>query len=209
MEPNTEEKIKSAAARLFTTKGFAATRTRDIAAEAGINLALLNYYFRSKENLYRIIMAENFQVFFRGALQIIQNKETGIEEKISQLVEYYINRLLENPDIPSFVINEIRSNPNSLIQQVGMHEELKETTIISQIRQYLEEKGSDMDPVQFIMNLMGMTIFPFLAAPVFQSAFGLEKEHFTQLLSQRKKLIPIWIDNILTTNSLMASKHTS
>ncbi len=209
MEPNIEEKIKSAAARLFTTKGFAATRTRDIAAEAGINLALLNYYFRSKENLYRIIMAENFQVFFRGALQIFQNKDTGIEEKINQLVEYYISRLLENPDIPSFVINEIRTNPNTLLHQVGMQEALKETTIISQIRQYLEEKGSDIDPVHFIINLLGMTIFPFLAAPVFQSVFGLEKEHFNQLLTQRKKLIPIWIDSILTTTTLKASKHTS
>lgn len=209
MEPNTEEKIKAAAARLFTTRGFAATRTRDIAEEAGINLALLNYYFRSKENLYRIIMAENFQVFFRGALQIFHNQQTGVEEKISQLVDYYIGRLLENPDIPSFVINELRSNPNALIQQLGMHDALKETKIFSQIRQYLEEKGSDMDPVHFILNLLGMTIFPFLAAPVFQAALGLEKEQFSQLLAQRKKLIPIWINSIINASSLKASKHTS
>lgn len=208
MEPNTEEKIKAAAARLFTTRGFAATRTRDIAAEAGINLALLNYYFRSKENLYRIIMAENFQVFFRGALQIFQNQEAGVEEKISQLVDYYIGRLLENPDIPSFIINELRSNPNTLIQQLGMNEALKESKIFSQIRQYLEEKGSDMEPVHFILNLLGMTIFPFLAAPVFQSALGLEKEQFSQLLVQRKKMIPLWIDSIINANSLKASKHT-
>ena len=46
---STEDKIKQAALKLFTKKGYAATRTRDISEAAGINLALLNYYFRSKE----------------------------------------------------------------------------------------------------------------------------------------------------------------
>ena len=60
---STEEKIKAAAKKLFTQKGFAATRTRDIAEEAGINLALLNYYFRSKEKLFELVMKENVQLF--------------------------------------------------------------------------------------------------------------------------------------------------
>src|ERR1700748_2737311 len=65
-EISTEEKIKAAAKKLFTQKGFAATRTRDIAEEAGINLALLNYYFRSKEKLFELIMMENFRQFLQG-----------------------------------------------------------------------------------------------------------------------------------------------
>ena len=58
-DPTTEEKIKEAARKLFTQKGFAATRTRDIAEEAGINLALLNYYFRSKQKLFDLIMKDH------------------------------------------------------------------------------------------------------------------------------------------------------
>ena len=58
---STEEKIRAAARKIFTQKGFAATRTRDIAEEAGINLALLNYYFRSKEKLFEQIMIEKVQ----------------------------------------------------------------------------------------------------------------------------------------------------
>ena len=57
-ELSTEEKIIAAARKLFTQKGFSATKTRDIAEEAGINLALLNYYFRSKQNLFQIIIEE-------------------------------------------------------------------------------------------------------------------------------------------------------
>ena len=57
--PSTEEKIKEAARRVFTKKGYAATRTRDIAEESGYNLALINYYFRSKEKLFDIVMLEH------------------------------------------------------------------------------------------------------------------------------------------------------
>lgn len=60
IDQTTEEKIKIAARKLFTRKGFAAVKTRDIAEEAGINLALLNYYFRSKEKLFKLIMEESF-----------------------------------------------------------------------------------------------------------------------------------------------------
>ena len=70
MYPTTEEKIKSAARTVFHTKGFAATKTRDIAKEAGINLALLNYYFRSKEKLFQIIMMDSIHSLFQSILPI-------------------------------------------------------------------------------------------------------------------------------------------
>ena len=69
LDSTTEAKIKAAAEKVFMEKGFSATRTRDIAEEAGMNLSLLNYYFRSKENLYNIIMMEKLKVFF----DIIEN----------------------------------------------------------------------------------------------------------------------------------------
>ena len=61
---STEEKFKEAARVVFTRKGYAATKTRDIAEEAGLNLALLNYYFRSKEKLFEIIMLEKITQLF-------------------------------------------------------------------------------------------------------------------------------------------------
>ena len=68
IDTSTEEKIKEAARTVFHKKGFAATRTRDIAEEADINLALLNYYFRSKAKLFEIIMVETLQMFINGML---------------------------------------------------------------------------------------------------------------------------------------------
>ena len=80
-EASTEQKIKEAARKLFTQKGFAATRTRDIAEEAGINLALLNYYFRSKQKLFDLIMMENFRQFIGGLAANFTDETLTLEER--------------------------------------------------------------------------------------------------------------------------------
>ena len=75
---STEEKIKGAASRVFTQKGYAATRTRDIAEESGLNLALINYYFRSKEKLFDIIIVEHLQLFIHSVMGIVNDPKTTI-----------------------------------------------------------------------------------------------------------------------------------
>src|ERR1700753_50334 len=102
-----EQKIKEAARKLFTQKGFAATRTRDIAEEAGINLALLNYYFRSKQKLFDIIMMENFRQFIQGISFNFLEQNTTLDQKITKVVSMYIDFLTENPDLPLFILNEL------------------------------------------------------------------------------------------------------
>src|SRR5579859_3339176 len=92
-EASTEAKIKEAARKLFTQKGFAATRTRDIAEEAGINLALLNYYFRSKQKLFDLIMMENFRQFIGGMSANFVDESLSMEERIGKVVNAYIDFL--------------------------------------------------------------------------------------------------------------------
>src|ERR1700752_5346483 len=95
---STEEKIKEAARKVFTRKGYAATRTRDIAEESGLNLALINYYFRSKEKLFDIIMLEHLQTFVHSIVDLINNPNTTLPQKLEQLVGHYIDMLKANPD---------------------------------------------------------------------------------------------------------------
>ena len=82
MDTSTEERIKQAARKVFHQKGYAATRTRDIAEEANINHAMLNYYFRSKEKLFEIVMMETMTQFFKGVGSILNDENTSLEEKI-------------------------------------------------------------------------------------------------------------------------------
>ncbi len=82
---STEEKIKEAARKVFTQKGYAATRTRDIAEEAGINLALLNYYFRSKEKLFEIVILEKIHILLGKIGPAMMDEHTSIEQKVECL----------------------------------------------------------------------------------------------------------------------------
>ena len=110
-DPTTEEKIKEAARKVFHKKGYAGTRTRDIAEEAGVNLALLNYYFRSKEKLFDLIMEETMQLFFQSLKGLINNERTTLQEKLQDFTTQYIDFLCSQPELPIFILNEIQMNP--------------------------------------------------------------------------------------------------
>lgn len=198
-EISTEEKIKAAAKKLFTQKGFAATRTRDIAEEAGLNLALLNYYFRSKQKLYDIIMLENFRQFIQGVSVNLFDEKTSIEEKIEKVVIAYIDFLTLNPYLPLFIINELKGNPSKIASLINEE--------ISPLRSYfmsqLQDAGkagklSAMDPFHFIANLVGLTVFPFISKPLLQRITKTNDEQFQAFMQERKKLVPIWIRAILS-----------
>ena len=184
-DTSTEEKIKEAARKVFMQKGYAATRTRDIAEEAGINLALLNYYFRSKEKLFELIMSEKLRQLFSVIFPVVNNDELTLEEKITILVENYINLLIDNPELPLFVFSEIRTNPEGF---KSAHQVQKILTDSSLVRQ-LKERRPDIEPVHFITSMLGMTIFPFVSKPVLFA----EYPGFNALMQERKALITGWL----------------
>jgi AcrR family transcriptional regulator len=197
-EISTEEKIKEAAKKLFTQKGFAATRTRDIAEEAGINLALLNYYFRSKQKLFDIIMMENFRQFIHGISVKVYDDTASIEEKIVKIITSYVDFLTLHPDLPLFILNEIRGNPSKIAGKIN--EEVG--PLRSHLMRQLQEAGKagkiqDIDPFHFIANLVGLTVFPFVGKPILQRVTSVSDERFAELMEERKKLIPIWLNAIL------------
>lgn len=177
---------------MFTKKGYGNARTRDIAEEAGINLALLNYYFRSKEKLFQIVMAERIEKLFGVLAPILNDAGTTLDEKLDKITENYISMLLKNPDLPIFVLSEIRNNPEQLSNRFQARKNLTESVFIRQ----LKERRSDISPFHFLMNLLGMTLFPFVAKPVLQPIAGNE-EVYNAMMEQRKKLIPGWIKMML------------
>lgn len=198
-EANAEERIKEAARKVFTQKGFKATRTRDIAQEAGINLALLNYYFRSKEKLFDLIMRENLQQFMRGVYLISHSEQTTWQQKIDLLVNYYIDILLVNPGLPLFVINEINNNPAKLTGMLTRETQLMESVFMQQIQQAIK-KGEirNTHPLQLVVNMMGLTIFPFVAAPMLKMLGKMSEDEFKKMMEQRRLLVPDWIKQTMS-----------
>lgn len=187
-----------AARKLFTQNGFAATRTRDIAKEAGINLALLNYYFRSKEKLFDIVMIENFRQFINGISVGLLDEKASIEEKIKRVTTAYIDFLGQHPDLPMFIINEIRSSSSRITEHIT--EEV--VPIRSHMFKQLQEAGrqgkiTPIDPFHFMANLMGLMVFPFIARPLLQKATNVTDEQFMAFMEERKELVPIWLKAIM------------
>jgi AcrR family transcriptional regulator len=193
-EASTEEKIKTAARTVFHKKGYAAARTRDIAEEAGINLALLNYYFRSKERLFVLVMIETLSEFFGSVSVIINNPETTFEEKIEQFAAGYIDLIFREPDIPLFIMSEIRNNPEQLLQKVDIRNTVFNSVFMQQFTEAVQQgKIKDQNFLHFMMNFIGLIVFPFIAKPLLQAISGLTEEQFNALIEERKKLIPVWI----------------
>jgi AcrR family transcriptional regulator len=190
---STEEKIKEAARRVFTRKGFAGTRTRDIAEESGFNLALINYYFRSKEKLFDIIVLEHMQTFLVSVREILNDQGTTLEEKILALVSHYIDMLIRNPDIPMFVLSVINADPLRVISKSGMIAVNSDLYVVKQWNEFAAENKSKINPRHLIMNVLSMTIFPFVAGPLLRSRTGMTQEDFNALMLERKKLIPMWV----------------
>jgi TetR/AcrR family transcriptional regulator len=115
-ELSTEEKIKEAARKIFLQKGFAGTKIRDIAEEANINIALLNYYFRSKEKLFDAIFSEALSELLMGMLAILNDKSLSFEEKIIKVVHSDTEQLKKNPLLPNFVFNGLSNEAEKIMR---------------------------------------------------------------------------------------------
>lgn len=196
---STEEKIKQAARKLFTKNGFAAVKTRDIAAEAGINLALLNYYFRSKEKLFEIIMLENMSRFIAGVSPIINNEDTTIEQKLDAIISMYIDKLLREPDLPMFILSQTRTNMDYLMEKLGFETLITKSYLFKQILKsdYQKMIHSTINPLHLVINLFSLMAAPFIMAPMIQRVMKLDEKQFETLMQERKALIPKWLASIV------------
>lgn len=195
---STEEKIKDAARVVFHEKGFAATRTRDIAEEAGLNLALLNYYFRSKEKLFDIIMMETMMGFMGGMMFVFNDEGSSFEEKVEKTVSSYIDLLIKEPQIPLFIMNELQRNPAGLAGKLNIKSVLLNSVFARQYQEVMNRRGGEpLHIMQFVMSLMGLLVFPFMGRPMLKIIGDLNDEKFVTMMKERKKLVPVWIEAIL------------
>src|ERR1700759_4757996 len=114
---STEEKILSAAKKVFLTKGMDGARMQDIADEAGINKALLHYYFRSKDKLFEQIFLDVAGALLPRIFAILES-DRGLFEKIESFCDEYISQLIETPYVPIFILNEIHRQPQTFLKKV-------------------------------------------------------------------------------------------
>ncbi|MFA6838403.1 MAG: TetR/AcrR family transcriptional regulator [Dysgonamonadaceae bacterium] len=185
----TEQKIVNAANKLFSQKGFAATKTREIADEAGINLALLNYYFGSKENLFKIVVKEKFRMLVEVMAPILSDKEIPLRDKVESITNNYTDLLLENEELPIFVLNEWSLNKEMFAEITLNARKIAQPVIENQ----LKESGVELSAADFITNILGLIMFPFVAKQLIISSGLVKEEEFLTFVTERKEKIKEWI----------------
>lgn len=184
---NTEQKIFDAATELFMEKGVDRTSVRDIASKAGINLALMNYYFRSKENLFDAIFTNLVKENTRDLLQILDS-DMDLEEKVQNYVNAYIDILTSNPLLVPFFMAIIHRSQDK-ITKMKMISNLYGTEKFSQ--QIVEEgkKGTirRTDPSHFFVDMISLITFPFAIRPLIMDRNEMNTDDFNTFIHERKE----------------------
>ena len=194
---NTEEKILEAAKTVFIKKGMDGARMQEIADEAGINKALLHYYFRSKQKLFEAIFTNLFQQIFPNIIKLMTSEEP-IENKLKEFIENYIDILAQNPRLPAFILREINRDVD-FFGQIFKSQGIKQTIIFAMFESEME-KGTiiRMNPRDILLNILSMCLFPFAAKPLMQlMLFENDSEAYTQFMEERKASVTKFVLNAI------------
>jgi TetR/AcrR family transcriptional regulator len=195
----TEDQILAAARKVFVEKGLAGARMQDIADEAGINKALLHYYFRSKDKLFEQIFQE-LATDFIPRINEIFNADVPLFDKIEMFCKAYIGRLMETPFIPLFVINEMNKQPDELINKLWGKSKPDLQVLIKQVETAIRKKEiRKIEPLQLLMHMVSLCIFPFLARPMMERLSGSSGKAFNNLMKERIEEVPRFIIDSLKT----------
>jgi len=182
-----EDKIMLSATRVFVLKGKAGTSMQDIANEAGINRTLLNYYFRSKDNLFEQVFMRTFSKFLPVIINTLHS-DIPVFKRLENFIDYYFAMLLENPFIPLFILQELTSNPQrfiDILKKAGLN-----TKFILIALQDEMDAGNirRTDPREIMINLMSLIIFPFAARKIIEEMiFDGDKDAYNTFITQRKE----------------------
>lgn len=188
---NPEDAILAAAREVFVRKGLAGARMAEIADRAGINKALLHYYFRSKDLLFQRIFLEAIGLM----TPVIQRSIGGdgdVREKLNRLVDAYIAVLEANPHVPVFVMHELSTNPdrlaNLLEEQTGSQAAV--AGFLAQLRREAASgKIAPVHPIHLILSALSMLVFPYIARPFVRAIARVPDEAYSQLLAERAPFV--------------------
>jgi TetR/AcrR family transcriptional regulator len=193
---NAEDKILEAARQVFHQKGFNGARMQEIADLAGINKALLHYYFRNKESLFDKVFNETFSQLASKMTEIFLSEMT-LMSKVEIFVNFYLNFISRHSYVVHFIINALYEKPERL-RDIITKQNVSPNLFLEQIRKQLrEEMGLEIDPLHIYVNILGLVIFPIVAKPLIQSIFSLSEERMQVFFEQRKKIVPTFISNAL------------
>lgn len=192
---DTEGQILEAAKDVFQQKGMDGARMQEIANKAGINKAMLHYYYRSKQLLFEAVFSNAFALL-APQLNKILNSDSPIEEKVRDFTHNYISFIAKHPYLPNFIIQELNRNPKFLekIQQSAAFPSLDKfkAQVASEVEQGILKPTNGE---QLFINIISLNIFPFVATPLIKGLLKVDDKGFEQIMDQRKIAVSEFIIN--------------
>lgn len=195
---STEEKIKEAARTVFLTKGFEGCTSREIAEAAGENVALVNYYFRSKGHLFEMIFKSALEEFLLSMLYVFSSDQS-LEEKMKIFIEKEYEFLSKHPELPSFIINELNRSESCSSTTHNVHfEKIAETGIFNECRKAQDEgKMRDLNLLSITLLVMSNCQYPVMAKNLMQTIHNLSESEYDEQLVKHKEYVTEMLVNFL------------
>ncbi len=189
IEQNTEEKIFSAAEEIFQQKGLGGARMQEIAEKAGINKALLHYYFRTKEKLFGEIFKKAISINQPIFLQIL-NSDLALKEKIETFIDKYMDLIKSKPFIPLFIINQLNQEPSFIAKFISEKINFDFSKLEKQLKEEFE-KGNiiEITAPHLVADIFAMCAFSALAKPMLKLIFKMDDAAYINFFGERKKHI--------------------
>lgn len=194
-----KDKILHVARDLFVKNGYNGTSIRDIAAASSTNVAMINYYFRSKYNLFEIIFEDSLEILTSQLFKVF-NSDESIFKLIEDLINTYYNTLIENPQIPIFILNEINLDPDRLTKRVlGRKPDEKIMIIYHRFEKEIEKGTIKRMPVlDVLLNILSMCVFPFMFERLAIKVADKTSEQYHIVLKEHKKHVIDFVVSALT-----------
>ena len=191
---DTEGRILDAAHAVFVRHGTAGARMQDIAKEAGVNQALLHYYFRTKLRLAEAVFKRTAGQLFPQVVQVMASDAT-LEEKVAKVVNIEIDHLSRTSELPGYIISELHHHPERTRQLIaaltGATPEDVRPKVLLKLREQIGAavrtgRLHPIAPEQFLVNLLSLCVFPFAARPMLMVLLGLDPQQFDRFIEERR-----------------------
>ena len=198
LDADTESRILDAAHAVFMRRGTAGARMTEIAREAGVNHALVHYYFRSKQRLAEAVFRRAIGQFFPAMIGVLAS-DAPLEEKVRLVAAAQIDMLQNNRYLPGYLLAELNHYPERAEQLL---ETMSGTTPANLRARLFGTLGPQLEdaarrgtirptgPQEFVLNLVSMVVYPFAARPLVMAIMGLDDAAFTAMMEARKTEIP-------------------
>lgn len=197
-----KKRILKEAKILFIKNGYNGTSIRDIAKDSETNIAMVNYYFQSKYNLFEIIFEEAIDILTQKIFLTL-GSDIPFFELIETWIHTYYEILFEYPQIPMFILNEVSRNPEKLTTRIKSKNPLQAFETIAKRIEDESAKGTikETPSADFLLNVLSLSLFPFMFGELAMALMDVSREKYSELIANHKKYVVEFTINALQPNT--------